>query len=114
VVGQQNADITDTLQLRDIAMATTFGFLYMGAYWRHLTNTTEPSVCCGDVTLCQITLTTCFLKIFQKQPLAMFGKVFIWWIPIMLALKKTQSSEPQQTTKNKPRVSVFVDLPNDK
>ena len=32
----------------------------------------------------------------------------------MLALKKTQSSEPQQTTKNKPRVSVFVDLPNDK
>jgi len=24
VVGQQNADIADTLQLRDVAMATTF------------------------------------------------------------------------------------------
>jgi len=30
VVGQQNADIPNTLQLRDIAMATIFGFLYMG------------------------------------------------------------------------------------
>jgi len=26
VVGQQNADIVDTLQLRDVAMATTFRF----------------------------------------------------------------------------------------
>jgi len=26
VVGRQNADIADTLQLRDIAMATTFWF----------------------------------------------------------------------------------------
>jgi len=26
VVGWQNADIADTLQLRDVAMATTFGF----------------------------------------------------------------------------------------
>jgi len=30
VVGQQKADITDTLHLRDVAMATIFGFLYMG------------------------------------------------------------------------------------
>jgi len=30
VVGQQNADIADTSQLRDDAMATIFGFLYMG------------------------------------------------------------------------------------
>jgi len=30
VVGQQNADIADTLQLRDVAMATIFVFLYMG------------------------------------------------------------------------------------
>jgi len=29
VVGRQNADIADTLQLRDVAMATTFG-LSMG------------------------------------------------------------------------------------
>jgi len=30
VVGQQNADIADTMQLRDVAMATIFVFLYMG------------------------------------------------------------------------------------
>ena len=48
--------------LRDVAMATIFGFLYMGywdAHWRHLKNTTEPSMCSGDAALCQITLTTC-------------------------------------------------------
>ena len=49
-----------TLHLRDIAMATIFGFLYMGAHWRHLANTTEPSECSGDAALCQITLTTCY------------------------------------------------------
>jgi len=54
VVGQQNADITDTLQLGDVAMATIF---WLSIY-----------VCCGDAALCPITLTTCFLKIFQKQP----------------------------------------------
>jgi len=30
VVGQQNADIADTLQLRDVAVVTIFVFLYMG------------------------------------------------------------------------------------
>jgi len=30
VVGQQNADIADTLQLRNVSMAAIFGFLYMG------------------------------------------------------------------------------------
>jgi len=30
------------------------------AHWRHLANTTEPSVCGGDAALCQITLTTCY------------------------------------------------------
>jgi len=34
--------------------------LHGRAHWRHLTNTTEPYVCGGDVVLCQITLTTCF------------------------------------------------------
>jgi len=37
-----------------------FGILYMGARWRHLANTAEPSVCGGDAALCQITLTTCY------------------------------------------------------
>jgi len=32
----------------------------LGAHWRHLANTIEPSVCGGDAVLCQITLTTCF------------------------------------------------------
>ena len=31
-----------------------------GAHWRHLKNTTEPSMCGGDAALCQITLTTCY------------------------------------------------------
>ena len=36
-----------------------FVFLYMGVHWRHLANTTEPSVCSGNAALCHITLTTC-------------------------------------------------------
>jgi len=35
-------------------------FYIWGAHWRHLKNTTEPSMCGGDVALCQITLTTCY------------------------------------------------------
>jgi len=38
VVGRQNADIADTLQLRDVAMATIFWFstygMHIGATWR--------------------------------------------------------------------------------
>jgi len=30
----------------------------MGAQWRHLAITIEPSLCCGDTALCQITLIT--------------------------------------------------------
>ena len=29
------------------------------AYWRHLANTIQSSVCDGDAVSCQITLTTC-------------------------------------------------------
>ena len=53
-------DIADFDILRDVAMATIFGFLYMGAHWRHLANTSKPSMCGGDAALCQITLTTCY------------------------------------------------------
>ena len=35
-------------------------FYIWGAHWRHLKNTTEPSMCGSDVALCHITLTTCF------------------------------------------------------
>jgi len=41
VVGQQNADIADTLHLRDVAMATIFLSIYgvhIGATWRILLN----------------------------------------------------------------------------
>jgi len=30
MVGQKDADIADTMQLRDVVTATTFVFLYMG------------------------------------------------------------------------------------
>jgi len=59
VVGQQNADIADAVQLRDVAMATISGFLW-GAYWRNLANTTEPSMWGGDAASCQITSTTSY------------------------------------------------------
>jgi len=36
-------------------------FYIWGAHWRHLKNTTEPSMCGGDAALCQITLTTCYV-----------------------------------------------------
>jgi len=54
-------DIADFGLLRDVVMATIFGFLHMGAHWRRLANTTEPSMCGGDAALCQITLITCCL-----------------------------------------------------
>jgi len=41
-------------------MATIFDVLYMGAHWRHLANTTEPSMRGGDAALSEITLTTCY------------------------------------------------------
>jgi len=42
VVGRQNADIADTLYLRDVAVATIFlAFYIWRAHWRHLANTTN-------------------------------------------------------------------------
>jgi len=35
------------------------------AHWRHLPNTTEPSVCGGDAVLCEITLTACCCFFFR-------------------------------------------------
>jgi len=60
LVSQQNADIADTLQLRDVAIASIFVFLYMGVHWRQLANTTEPSMCGSDAACYRITLTTCY------------------------------------------------------
>jgi len=54
-------DIADIeVLIRDFAMVTiSFPFCIWNAHWRHLANTTEPSMCGGDAALCQITLTTC-------------------------------------------------------
>jgi len=38
-----------------------------GAHWRHLVNTTEPSVCGGDAALGQIALTTCNIIVLSLQ-----------------------------------------------
>ena len=62
MVGRQKADIADTLHLREVVMATTLAFYIWSAHWRYLANTTEPSMCGGDATLCQITLTTCYYQ----------------------------------------------------
>jgi len=35
-----------------------------GTHWLNMVNTIEPCVCGGDAALCQITLTTCFLRYF--------------------------------------------------
>ena len=67
MVGRPNADIADTLQLRDVAWQPVFGFLYMGSHWRHLANTTEPFVCGSDAAVCQITLTILFLFGFMRH-----------------------------------------------
>jgi len=41
--------------IRQVALVCAHG----REHWHHLTNMIEPSVCGGNVVLCQITLTTC-------------------------------------------------------
>ena len=45
MVGRQNADIADTLHVRDIAMAMTFGLSIYAVHIR------EPSMCGSDAAL---------------------------------------------------------------
>ena len=63
--------------LRDVAMATIFGFIYIIIYActhsRHLANTTESSMCGGDAALCQITLTTCYHSLTTQLALVGAG-----------------------------------------
>jgi len=52
--------IADFKVQRDIAMANIFlAFYICGAHWRHPVNANKRSMCGGNVTLCQITSTTC-------------------------------------------------------
>ena len=41
MVGRQDADIADILQLKGVAIATILAFYIWGTHWRQLTNTTE-------------------------------------------------------------------------
>jgi len=63
VVGQQNADIADTLHARTFPWQPFLAFYIWGVHWRHLAHMTELSMCSGDAALCQITLTTCLTGI---------------------------------------------------
>jgi len=47
-------------------MATFLAFCIWGAHWRHLPNTTAPSVRGGDAALCQITMTTCYYYYYRR------------------------------------------------
>jgi len=51
---------SDSAGGRNGLVCMPIGVYYMGAHWRHLVNTMEPSMCGGDAALCQITLTTCY------------------------------------------------------
>jgi len=44
------------------------GVYSMGSHWHNLANTTEPSVCGGDVALCQITYRTCYYHLHYYMP----------------------------------------------
>jgi len=48
-------DIDEIEVLMDVAI-TIFWLSIRGAHLRHLTNTTEPSVCSGDAALCHFLL----------------------------------------------------------
>ena len=56
MVGKQNADIAETLQLRDIAGQLFLPFYICDAHLCHLSNTTDPSSSGGGT----ISLTICF------------------------------------------------------
>jgi len=52
--------LSDSAGGRTSTVQMPIGCTRYGAHWRHLANTTEPSVCGGDAALCEITLTTCY------------------------------------------------------
>jgi len=50
-------------------------FYIWGAYWRHLKNTTEPSMCGGDAALCQI--------IWPLVTIIVFSHFRYLWCPLL-------------------------------
>ena len=68
MVGRRNANTAIALHLRDVAMATMFGFLCIGCTLAPLRIMTESSMCGSDAALCQITLTTCSFSFTFHSP----------------------------------------------
>jgi len=60
----------------DVAITTIFWLsIYGDAHWRHLANTTEPSMCGVDAALQrQITLTTCIFMFVVMNPVCRRNK----------------------------------------
>jgi len=52
----------------------------LGANWRNLVKTTEPSVCGGDAALCQITLTAC---LWPPYVIGQAIYIFILWFLLL-------------------------------
>ena len=63
-------------------------FYVWGAHWRHLANTTKPSMCIGDAALCKITLSTCstFLLAVLLTKLACRLKIVSTFISCLVRL----------------------------
>ena len=64
--------LQDKRGLRLCLVTTILSFYIWGVHWRHLANTTKPSVCCDDAALCQITLTTCYYYFLLLLPSGLF------------------------------------------
>ena len=64
------ANVHNLYRIRQVAPMCPHG----RAHWRHLANTTELSICGGDVVLCQITLTTCLNLLLETRQALHQGK----------------------------------------
>ena len=62
MVGQQNADIADTLQLRDVAMANIF---WLSIYGVHICATWRIRL--NRLHVAEITLTTCLTVLLMRN-----------------------------------------------
>ena len=54
----QTAETAEQIEIRDAAWDLEVR-IRRDVHWRHLVNTSEPSMCTGDATCCRSTLTSC-------------------------------------------------------
>jgi len=83
-------------------------YIRWGVYWRHLANTTEQSVCGGDVALCRITPTTCLLLMQVENETAAVNTVvrggqfalskvhLLYWKQLVSDLQQLSSPRPRE------------------